>query len=66
MWLKIGARAATFLPQVWAQVPGKPEFLNLLARKAGCPDSAWRDTDATIALYQVEAFAESNGSSLHN
>jgi AmmeMemoRadiSam system protein A len=66
VWLKIGSRSATFLPQVWAQVPGKLEFLNLLARKAGCHASAWRDTDATVALYQVEAFAESNGSALHN
>jgi AMMECR1 domain-containing protein len=66
VWLKIGARGATFLPQVWSQVPGKLEFLNLLACKAGCPASAWRDADATVALYRVEAFAEPQDSALHN
>jgi hypothetical protein len=57
--LRIGPRSATFLPQVWAQIPDKAEFLNRLAQKAGCEPSAWRGKDASILTYHVEAFAES-------
>lgn len=56
--LKIGGRGATFLPQVWDQILDKVEFLDRLAQKAGCPPSAWRGPDVTVATYQVEAFAE--------
>jgi MEMO1 family protein len=57
--LKIGARGATFLPQVWAQIPDKTEFLDQLSRKAGCEPSAWRGPDVSISIYHVEAFEES-------
>jgi hypothetical protein len=57
--LKIGARGATFLPQVWEQIPDKVEFLNRLAEKAGCEPSAWRGGDTSISIYHVEAFNES-------
>jgi AmmeMemoRadiSam system protein A len=54
--LKIGAKVATFLPQVWAHFPGTAEFLNQLARKAGCKPDAWQGPDVTISLYRVESF----------
>ncbi len=56
--LRIGGRGATFLPQVWEQLPDKAEFLSHLAAKAGCPPSAWRGKDVSVSLYHAEAFAE--------
>ncbi len=55
--LMVGASAATYLPQVWRQLPEKEEFLRQLCHKAGLPDSAWRDPSARILVYQVEAFS---------
>ena len=57
--LRVGYRMATFLPQVWMQVPDKVEFLNQLAEKAGCPSGAWRGSDSSISTYTVESFGES-------
>ena len=57
--LKIGPHGATFLPQVWEQIPDKVEFLNRLSEKAGCEPSAWRGKDTSISIYHVEAFNES-------
>jgi len=57
--LRIGERGATYLPQVWAQIPDKVSFLNNLARKAGCEPSAWKKPEATVAIYHVESFKES-------
>jgi hypothetical protein len=56
--LKIGERSATFLPQVWAQIPDRTDFLNQLAVKAGCPPSAWRGKETTVAIYHAECFGE--------
>jgi len=57
--LQIGQRAATYLPQVWAQLPDKVEFLDTLAEKAGCARSAWRSPEAKVSVYRVESFKES-------
>jgi hypothetical protein len=57
--LKIGSRGATFLPQVWEQIPDKVEFLNQLSEKAGCEPSAWRGNSTSVSIYHVEAFEES-------
>ncbi|HQL77179.1 MAG TPA: AmmeMemoRadiSam system protein B [Verrucomicrobiota bacterium] len=56
--LHIGTRTATFLPQVWAQIPDKVQFLEHLSRKAGCDASAWRGKDVTVSIYHVECFEE--------
>ncbi len=56
--LQVGGRVATFLPQVWAQVPDKKEFLDHLSQKAGCPASAWRGKDTIVSTYHVESFEE--------
>jgi uncharacterized protein len=56
--LEIGGRGATFLPQVWEQLPDKVEFLNHLARKAGCEPEAWRGKDVNVSIYHAEAFEE--------
>jgi hypothetical protein len=56
--LRIGPRGATFLPQVWEQLPDKVEFLNHLAQKAGCAPDDWRGRDVSVSIYHVEAFKE--------
>lgn len=50
-------KRATFLPQVWAELPDPGEFLAQLKLKAGLPANFW---DARIALqtYPVEKFSE--------
>lgn len=57
--LTIGRRQATFLPQVWEQLPDKETFLAHLTAKAGLPPAAWRDPLTQVLTYQVEAFRES-------
>jgi hypothetical protein len=56
--LHIGPRSATFLPQVWAQIPDKVKFLEHLSQKAGCEPSAWRGKDVSVSIYHVECFEE--------
>ncbi len=56
--LQIGPRTATFLPQVWAQIPDKVDFLGHLSQKAGCEPSAWRGKDVSVSIYHVECFEE--------
>jgi len=57
--LQIGNRGATYLPQVWEQIPDKVQFMNTLAEKAGCEPDAWRSPDTKVQIYHVEAFKES-------
>jgi MEMO1 family protein len=57
--LKIDGHSATFLPQVWEQLPDKTEFFSHLAAKAGCAPSAWRGKGVSVSRYRVEAFEES-------
>ncbi len=56
--IKKGPRQATFLPQVWEQLPEKEEFLGSLCLKAGLDGDAWRQGDLEVSTYQVQAFEE--------
>mgnify|MGYP002640867335 CR=1 FL=1 len=56
--LKKGYRQATFLPQVWEQLPEKEDFLNHLCLKAGFDGNAWKKGDFEVSTYQVQAFEE--------
>ncbi len=56
--LQIGRFSATFLPQVWAQIPDKEGFLDRLALKAGCTPSAWREPGTAVLIYHAESFEE--------
>lgn len=56
--LSVGPGQATYLPQVWKEIPSKEEFLGSLSRKAGLSESAWRSPEAKVETYQVEAFEE--------
>jgi hypothetical protein len=58
--LRIGGRSATYLPQVWEQIPDPLDFLNNLAEKAGCEPTAWRQPGVTVLIYRVESFKESD------
>ncbi len=59
--LKLAGAGATFLPQVWDQLPDPELFLGHLCRKAGLVDTAWRDSHPEIEIYQVQAFEEEEG-----
>ena len=48
-------RRATFLPQVWAQLPAAEDFLAALLRKAGLAPGFWAE-DLTLARYEVRYF----------
>lgn len=52
-----GCRRATFLPQVWDQLPDRRSFLGRLKQKAGLPADHW-GPGVMIATYQVEKFTE--------
>ena len=56
--LKLAAAGATFLPQVWDQLPDPELFLGHLCMKAGLAKTAWRDSHPEIEVYQVQAFEE--------
>jgi AmmeMemoRadiSam system protein A len=50
--------SATFLPQVWEQLPDPEEFLSHLCMKAGLPSNAWKDQELEVLTYQVQYFEE--------
>lgn len=56
--LSLGGASATFLPQVWQQLPEPEQFLGQLCRKAGLSPSSWRDQHPQIEIYEVDCFAE--------
>ncbi len=56
--LSVEGRQATYLPQVWKQLPDKRLFISELAEKAGLPADAWTRPDAAVMTYEVEAFKE--------
>jgi AmmeMemoRadiSam system protein A len=56
--LRDGIKSATFLPQVWQQLPLPENFLGQLCRKAGLPTEIWREKQLDIKTYQVQCFEE--------
>ncbi|MEJ5241859.1 MAG: AmmeMemoRadiSam system protein A [Anaerolineales bacterium] len=56
--LRQGWRRATFLPQVWEQIPDPQEFLDHLCLKMGRPAGCWRSGGIEVWVYQVESFEE--------
>jgi AmmeMemoRadiSam system protein A len=57
--LRLGRRQATYLPQVWEQLPDAETFLTRLSEKAGLWPDAWKNPDAMVLVYQVRAFQQS-------
>lgn len=57
--LEKGPQRATFLPQVWDDLPDKTVFLSRLCQKGGWDQNAWREPGMSVSIYHVEAFQES-------
>ena len=57
--LQVNGHGATYLPQVWEQIPDKVTFLDSLSQKAGCAPGDWRNPGTRVFIYHVEAFKES-------
>ncbi len=56
--LKDGLRRATFLPQVWQQLPDPRVFLSELCAKMGARSDLWQRKKLDVLVYQVEEFHE--------
>lgn len=56
--LSKGYSSATFLPQVWEQLPNKKDFLSHLCLKAGLSQDQWKIGDLQVEIYHAEMFAE--------
>ena len=56
--IKKGMARATFLPQVWKQLPQTEDFLAHLCRKACLPGDAWQSGELEVSTYQVQYFHE--------
>lgn len=56
--LHYGGRQATFLPQVWEQLPDAAGFLDALCHKAGLTSDCLSQKGLKVFTYTVEAFSE--------
>lgn len=56
--LRDGPRRATFLPQVWDQLPDAEAFLSHLCNKMGASSDLWRRKKLAVEIYHVEEFEE--------
>lgn len=54
--LRLGAYSATYLPQVWEDIPDKEKFLSGLLLKAGLEEKDLHDQNLEVFTYQVEKF----------
>lgn len=59
--IRQGYASATFLPQVWDQLPNAEDFLGHLCLKAGLPRDAWKRSKLDVATYRVQRFDEPPG-----
>lgn len=55
--LEHGRRRGTFLPQVWAQLPGPASFLRALKHKAGLAEDFW-SPEVRLFRYTVKKYEE--------
>lgn len=56
--LEADGYSATYLPQVWQDLPNKKDFLASLCQKAGLNSNRWQQENLTIKKYQVIKFSE--------
>ena len=56
--LEDGFRRATFLPQVWEQLPKPEDFLTHLCQKMGAVGGLWKTNLLDVSIYKVESFSE--------
>ena len=55
--IELGARRATFLPQVWESLPDPRDFVGALKRKAGLPADFW-SPEVRVSRYTVARWHE--------
>lgn len=53
-----GRYSATYLPQVWEQIPDTVEFLSQLCLKGGVRPDCWQDPDTQLYTYRAQEFGE--------
>jgi len=51
-------RRATFLPQVWEDLPQPEMFLRRLSMKAGLDSEAWKSPDTEFLFYTVDHYSQ--------
>jgi AMMECR1 domain-containing protein len=56
--LKKGLYQATYLPQVWEDIPSKDQFLSSLCMKAGIKEDCWKDEKTNFYTYSADVFSE--------
>ena len=56
--IRRGPNGATFLPQVWEQLPHPKDFLIRLCMKAGLAGDIWCREQLEVETYQVQHFSE--------
>jgi len=59
--IRRGHASATFLPQVWEQLPRPQDFLAHLCMKAGLAEDFWQNCELEVSTYQVRYFEEHIG-----
>jgi len=57
--LSSGRQKATFLPQVWEQLPEVEKFLEHLCMKVGMDKNCWKNKTTRVQTYEAEFFSES-------
>lgn len=53
-----GYRRATYLPQVWEQLPEVDDFLGSLCQKMGARKNLWREKKISVQIYHAIHFSE--------
>jgi AmmeMemoRadiSam system protein A len=56
--IKKGINSATYLPQVWEDLPQKEVFFGTLCQKAGLEADCYKEPDMDFYRYQAEVFGE--------
>ncbi len=56
--IKRGDNQATYLPQVWEDLPDREKFFNSLCLKAGVAGSAYQDSATEFSKYEAIVFKE--------
>lgn len=56
--LSMGGNSATYLPQVWEQLPTKEQFLSSLCIKAGLWEKCYEDPRVKFKIYRGFVFSE--------
>ena len=54
--LRNGMKSATYLPQVWKQIPNKEQFLNYLCLKGEMKQDCWKDNKTDVYFYEDFSF----------